>query len=171
MTGEYAHRLVERLGLFQVRQVWCTRNDDQSRSRDSCVQILSDADRGALVGLAVEQEGGHRDRVEDVCECGRAERVGGEDTNAVAMPSRRARCARGGSLRLWATDFEPGDALGHGTRHLGEEGSALVVEADRAVCRLYVQGASGVGDADVDALPGHDRGASAGPPPLDPDRL
>jgi hypothetical protein len=35
------------------------------------------------------------------------------------------------------------------------------VDADRSVGRFDVQGASGVGDADVDALPGHD------PPRLD----
>jgi hypothetical protein len=67
-------------------------------------------------------------------------------------------------------DLEPGDRLGGGAGDLGDQ-IVIVVDAPGVLGGLDGEGASGVGDADVDALPGDDQGASAADPPLDPYRV
>src|SRR2546423_345896 len=85
----------------------------------------------------------------------------------------RSSQSRGPVQDPWYTpaDLEPGDALGRPARGLGDEDACLVVEADGPVGGFDVEGASGMGDADVDALSGDYQGAAAGHPSLDPDRL
>ncbi|NYT96290.1 hypothetical protein [Salinispora sp. H7-4] len=63
--------------------------------------------------------------------------------------------------------FEPGDRLGGGAGDLGEE-LVAVMDAEGGVAFLDGEGCSGVGDADLDALPGDDEGASAADAAFDP---
>jgi hypothetical protein len=68
--------------------------------------------------------------------------------------------------RFGFADLEPGDRLGGGG-DLGEQ-LVAVIDAEGVIGGLDGDGAAGVADADVDALPGDDESAPAADPPLHP---
>lgn len=74
------------------------------------------------------------------------------------------------SRRFGLADLEPGDGLGGRARHFGEE-LVAVVDAEGGVAGFDGEGRSRVGDADVDALAGDDKGSSAADATFDSQRV
>jgi hypothetical protein len=72
--------------------------------------------------------------------------------------------------RLGFADLESGERPGGGAGDCGDE-LVAVVNAPGAIGLLDVEGPAGVADAEVDALPGHGKGATAADPALDADRF
>ncbi len=78
-----------------------------------------------------------------------------------AVAGNRSPCLRCPARRFGFVDLEAGDGLGRSAADLYDQ-DVLVVDPPGSVGGLDGQRASGMDNADVDALPGNDQRAAAG---------
>ena len=101
---------------------------------------------------------------------GWARGVPGVDS-AVGLTFRCGCWPSGAAAGFGFADLESGDRAHGCAGGFADQHAVLVVDAERVIGAFYGEGAAGVGDADVDALPGNAQRAAAADAPLDADRL